>query len=118
GKGRMADPDRGAQRSSPKGDPHGCEEEVVARQKIRQERAEEREERRAPREAGHAQVGQGSPPQGEESQAGDRDRTVRGAQEGSEGPAQEGGVARSADGRRACDDVKDLPKRVRKEEAR
>src|SRR5579862_8166889 len=73
---------------------HGTKEielaEEIERTQIRQESAEDRGKRDAAAQARHLEIRQRRKRrQGEEPQAGDRDRSFGGAQEGREGPSQE-----------------------------
>lgn len=64
-------------------------QKVFRKPQIRTRRVQAGRERDAPAQEGNAQVGQRA--DGEESEAGDRDRAVRGEEKGSQGPAKEDG---------------------------
>ena len=70
---------------------YGSEESIGAqeRSEVQQGSKQERQECHAPSQAGHPPAWQGGTRrQGEEPQAGDRDRTLGGTKEGSEGPGR------------------------------
>src|SRR5579872_2056809 len=65
---------------------HGSEAKFTST--IRKVRGQERQARDAQVQEGHPQIGEGASSESEEPQAGDRDRTVRGATKRRQGPAE------------------------------